>query len=68
MQNAKEKLGYKGTDSHAQRIESILEQIAELNQLRKQGIVTDTEFQAKKKNCWRKCGLWNGLVIAISLF
>jgi uncharacterized membrane protein YdbT with pleckstrin-like domain len=55
MLNAKEKLGYEGTGgSHAQRVESIPEQIAELDALRKQGIVTDAEFQAKKKELLAK--------------
>jgi uncharacterized membrane protein YdbT with pleckstrin-like domain len=54
MLNAKEKLGYEGTGSHAQHAESIPEQIAELDKLRKQGIVTDAEFQAKKKELLAK--------------
>jgi uncharacterized membrane protein YdbT with pleckstrin-like domain len=54
MLNAKEKLGYEGTGAHAQRAESIPEQIAELDKLRKQGIVTDAEFQAKKKELLAK--------------
>ena len=54
MLNAKEKLGYEGTGSHAQHAESIPEQIAELDTLRKQGIVTDAEFQAKKRELLAK--------------
>ena len=54
MLNAKEKLGYEGTGSHAQRVESIPEQIAELDELRKQGILTDEEFKAKKKELLAK--------------
>ena len=54
MLNAKEKLGYEGTGSHAQRAESIPEQIAELDALRKQGIITDAEFQAKKRELLAK--------------
>jgi len=54
MLNAKEKLGYEGTSSHTQRAESIPAQIAELDELRKQGIVTDAEFQAKKKELLAK--------------
>ena len=54
MLNAKEKLGYEGTGSHAQRAESIPAQIAELDELRKQGILTDAEFQAKKKELLAK--------------
>ena len=54
MLNAKEKLGYEGTGSHAQRADSIPAQIAELDELRKQGIVTEAEFQAKKKELLAK--------------
>jgi uncharacterized membrane protein YdbT with pleckstrin-like domain len=54
MLNAKEKLGYEGTGSHAQHVESIPDQIAELDALRKQGIVTDAEFQAKKRELLAK--------------
>jgi len=54
MLNAKEKLGYEGTGAHAQRVESIPAQIAELDELRKQGILTDAEFQAKKKELLAK--------------
>lgn len=54
MLNAKEKLGYEGTGSNAQRAESIPAQIAELDELRKQGILTDAEFQAKKKELLAK--------------
>lgn len=60
MLNAKEKLGYEGTGAGAhaqrqqQRTESIPEQIAELDELRKQGILTDAEFQAKKKELLAK--------------
>jgi len=54
MLNAKEKLGYEGTGTHAQRTDSIPAQIAELDELRKKGIVTDAEFQAKKKELLSK--------------
>jgi uncharacterized membrane protein YdbT with pleckstrin-like domain len=54
MLNAKEKLGYEGTGSHAQRAESIPAMIAELDELRKQGIVTEAEFQSKKKELLAK--------------
>ena len=54
MLNAKEKLGYEGTGSRAQRPESIPAQIAELDELRKQGIVTEAEFQAKKRELLAK--------------
>jgi len=54
MLNAKEKLGYEGTGAHAQHTESIPEQIAELDALRKQGIVTEAEFQTKKRELLAK--------------
>lgn len=54
MLNAKEKLGYAESGAHAQRAESIPAQIAELDELRKQGIVTEAEFQAKKKELLAK--------------
>jgi len=54
MLNAKEKLGYEGTGSQAKRAESIPAMIAELDELRKQGIVTDEEFKAKKKELLAK--------------
>lgn len=54
MLNAKEKLGYEGTGTHAQHIQSIPAQIAELDELRKQGIVTEAEFQTKKKELLAK--------------
>lgn len=54
MLNAKEKLGFEGTGNHAQRAESIPAMIAELDELRKQGILTEAEFQAKKKELLAK--------------
>jgi uncharacterized membrane protein YdbT with pleckstrin-like domain len=54
MLNAKEKLGYSESGPHVQRAESIPAQIAELDELRKKGIVTDAEFQAKKKELLAK--------------
>jgi hypothetical protein len=54
MLNAKEKLGYEGTGSHGQHTESIPEMIAKLDVLRKQGIVTEAEFQTKKKELLAK--------------
>lgn len=54
MLNAKEKLGYEGTGTHAQHIQSIPAQIAELDELREQGIVTEAEFQTKKKELLAK--------------
>jgi hypothetical protein len=48
MLNAKEKLGFEGGGSQAQPAESIPAMIAELDELRRKGIVTEAEFQAKK--------------------
>ena len=47
MLNAKEKLGYEGTGARAQP-DNIPALIAELDELRKKGVVTEAEFQAKK--------------------
>jgi uncharacterized membrane protein YdbT with pleckstrin-like domain len=46
MLNAKEKLGFEGVNT--QNLEDIPEQIAELDILRKKGILTEAEFQKKK--------------------
>ena len=54
MLNSKEKLGYEGTSPQIQRADDIPTQIAELDKLRKQGIVTEAEFQAKKKELLAK--------------
>ena len=54
MLNAKEKLGYEGTGAHVRLADDIPAQIAELDELRKQGIVTEAEFQAKKKELLAK--------------
>jgi len=54
MLNAKEKLGYEGTGTHAQHADDIPAQIAELDELRKKGIVTEAEFQAKKAELLKK--------------
>ena len=54
MLNAKEKLGYEGTGTHAQHAESIPMMIVELEKLRQQGILTDAEFQAKKRELLAK--------------
>lgn len=48
MLNAKEELGFEGSNAHAQHAEDIPEQIAELDVLRKKGILTEAEFQKKK--------------------
>ena len=54
MLNSKEKLGYEGMSPQPQRADDIPAQIAELDKLRKQGIVTEAEFQAKKKELLAK--------------
>jgi uncharacterized membrane protein YdbT with pleckstrin-like domain len=48
MLNAKEKLGFEGGGSHVQAADNIPAMIAEFDELRKKGIVTEAEFQAKK--------------------
>ena len=47
MLNAKEKMGYEGS-GHAAPVKDIPTLIAELDELRKKGIVTEQEFQIKK--------------------
>jgi membrane protein YdbS with pleckstrin-like domain len=54
MLNAKEKLGYEGMGSHISHVDNIPAQIAELDTLRKQGILTDAEFQSKKSELLAK--------------
>jgi len=54
MLNAKEKLGYEGTGAHVRLADDIPAQIAELDELRKKGIVTEVEFQAKKRELLAK--------------
>jgi Bacterial PH domain/Short C-terminal domain len=54
MLNAKEKLGIEGTGGHVRLLDDIPAQIAELDELRKKGIVTEAEFQAKKKELLAK--------------
>ena len=54
MLNAKEKLGYEGTGAHVRAADDIPAQIAELDELRKKGIVTEAEFQAKKRELLAK--------------
>jgi membrane protein YdbS with pleckstrin-like domain len=48
MLNAKEELGFNEEGGHFPRTEDIPEQIAELDVLRKKGILTEAEFQKKK--------------------
>ena len=54
MLNAKEKLGYEGTGTHAQPADDVPAMIAQLDELRKKGIVTEAEFQAKKAELLKK--------------
>jgi len=54
MLNAKEKMGYSESGVHAQHAENIPSLIAELDVLRQKGIVTEAEFQAKKKELLAK--------------
>ena len=54
MLNAKEKMGYAESGPHAKHAENIPALIAELDELRKKGIVTEAEFQAKKKELLAK--------------
>jgi len=53
MLNAKEKLGFDDKGAHGQQSD-IPTQIAELDELRKKGIVTEAEFQNKKKELLAK--------------
>ncbi len=48
MLNAKENLGFEGTGSRVAHPDTIPAMIAELDVLRKKGIVTEAEFQSKK--------------------
>lgn len=54
MLNAKEKLGYEGASLRNNHSESIPAMIAELDELRKKGIVTQAEFEYKKKELLSK--------------
>ena len=54
MLNAKEKMGYEGTGTHAQHADDVPSMIAELDELRKKGIVTEAEFQIKKAELLKK--------------
>ena len=54
MLNAREKLGYEGVAGHSQHAGNIPEMIADLDVLRKKGIVTEEEFQQKKKELLSK--------------
>jgi uncharacterized membrane protein YdbT with pleckstrin-like domain len=54
MINAKEKIGYEGIGSHVSHTDNIPALIAELGELRRQGVVTEEEFQNKKKELLAK--------------
>lgn len=54
MLNSKEKLGYSESGAPVKQAENIPALIAELDELRKKGIVTEAEFQAKKKELLAK--------------
>lgn len=54
MLNAKERMGYEGSSTHGRPADNIPALIAELDELRKKGIVTDEEFQSKKKELLAK--------------
>jgi hypothetical protein len=54
MLNAKEKLGFEGTAGYMHHPDDIPSMIAELDELRKKGIVTEAEFLAKKADLLKK--------------
>jgi len=54
MLNAKESLGFEGTGARASQGNNIPAMIAELDELRKKGIVTEAEFQTKKSELLAK--------------
>jgi len=54
MLNAKEKMGFEGAGAHAQHAEDVPAMIAQLDELRKKGIVTEAEFQIKKAELLKK--------------
>ena len=54
MLNAKENLGLEGMGPSASHSASIHGMIAELDALRQKGVVTEAEFQAKKKELLQK--------------
>jgi hypothetical protein len=54
MMNAKEKLGFEGMGGHGQLVKDVPTLIAELDELRKKGIVSDAEFQQKKRELLAK--------------
>jgi uncharacterized membrane protein YdbT with pleckstrin-like domain len=54
MLNAKEKLGYQDMNMRGRSFENIPALIAELDELRKKGVVSEEEFQEKKKQLLAK--------------
>jgi membrane protein YdbS with pleckstrin-like domain len=54
MLNAKEELGFEGTSGHPGHTGDVPAMIAELDELRKKGIVTEAEFQEKKRDLLSK--------------
>lgn len=54
MMDAKEKLGYEGSGIRNHTADNIPAMIAELDELRKKGIITEGEFQYKKKELLSK--------------
>lgn len=54
MLNAKEKLGFEGTATHVKAADNIPALISELDELRKKGVVTEAEFQVKKRELLAK--------------
>jgi uncharacterized membrane protein YdbT with pleckstrin-like domain len=54
MLNARENIGFHDTGVHVARADTIPAQIAELDELRKKGIVTEAEFQIKKRELLAK--------------
>ena len=54
MLNAKEKMGFDEFGAHAQTAEDMPSLIARLDELRKRGIVTEEEFQQKKRELLAK--------------
>jgi uncharacterized membrane protein YdbT with pleckstrin-like domain len=54
MLNAKEKLGFEEMGAHVQQTDDIPAMIAKLDELRQKGILTEVEFQNKKKELLAK--------------
>jgi uncharacterized membrane protein YdbT with pleckstrin-like domain len=54
MLNAKEKLGFEEMGAHVQQTDDIPAMISKLDELRQKGILTEAEFQSKKKELLAK--------------